>query len=268
MNTMSASAIGPNATELGQMLFQRRQNPMAVFWIVISVLFGGIGVAAFVGGAGNPKSGGTSAGFLFTGVAAAIALYVAIRSRRVLRCYELGVSVTGWLGQRSLRFDHVAVLTFSATKMRAEGIPIGTTFRIRLEPERGSDSRPITFSGALRKHDDQIETLRELASQSIANRMGRQLVTTGRAAWTRHLALVAQGIEYRPLGFLARKPAIVLPYEEISNVHIGDGFFTVQRQGRKRPVIRANVSEPNFFPGYRLLVTVFEQKRKLAAAGE
>jgi hypothetical protein len=97
--------------------------------------------------------------------------------------------------------------------------------------------------------------------------MGRQLVTAGRAAWTRHLALLAQGIEYRRFGFLGPKPPIVLPYDEISNVHISDGFFTVHRQDRKWPVIRANVSEPNFLPGYRLLVTVFEQKRKLTAAG-
>lgn len=266
MTAMSSIQTESNAAELGRMLFQRRQNPMAAFWIVMCLLFGGIGVVAFGSSVGGRNRDGITAGAIFTGVAAAIVLYVVIRSRRVLRCYESGVSVAGWFGRCSLRFDEIAVLTFGATKLRAEGIPIGTTFRIRLEPEKGAGARPITFGGALRKHDAQIETLRELAAQAVAHRMGRQLVATGRAPWTKHLALVAEGIEYRPLGFFARKPPAVLRYEEIANLDIADGWFSAWRHGRKRAVIRANVSEPNFFAGYHLLVTVFEQKRKLAAA--
>jgi hypothetical protein len=249
------------------MLFQRRQNPMAVFWIVMSVFFGGIGLVAFASSVGRQNRDGFTAGMIFVGAAAAMVVYVVLRSRRVLRCYEFGVVTTGWLGQRALRFDQMAVLTFGATRMRAEGIPIGTTFRIRLEPEAGADAKPIAFTGALRKNDTEIETLREMASRAIAQRMGRELVAKGRAGWTRRLALVAQGIEHQPLGFFGRKPPTVLRYEEIANLDIKDGFFSVWRHGRKLAAIRTNVSEPNFFPGFHLLLTIFEQKRKLAADG-
>src|SRR3990167_9497655 len=98
MTTMSSREVGPQAAELGRMLFQRRQNPMAVFWIVMSILFGGIGLAALAGGVSNPKSGGLFASVLFLGMAATIVLYVVVRSRRVLRCHEFGVGSTGWFG--------------------------------------------------------------------------------------------------------------------------------------------------------------------------
>jgi hypothetical protein len=240
---------------------------MVLFMIAISIFFLAITIFAVAESVRNRCPEALAFSAIFVGLAVAVAGYVGVRSGRVLRCHEFGVSIAGWVGRRALRFDQLAVLTFSATKMRVEGIPVGTTFRLRLEPDAGADARAISFSGTLRKNDAQIETLRDLASRAIAQRMGRQLIASGRASWTRHLGLAAQGIEYRPLGFFGRKPPAVLPYDDVSNVHIHEGFFSVWRHGRKRAVIRASVSEPNFFPGYRLLLTVFEQRRKLAASG-
>ena len=94
--------------------------------------------------------------------------------------------------------------------------------------------------------------------------MGRQLIADGRAAWTRSLNLVAQGIECRPSGLFGRKPPTVLPCEEIARMDTQDGWFSVLRRGRTLAQIRVRVSEPNFFPGYHLLLTLMEQKRKLA----
>lgn len=150
--------------------------------------------------------------------------------------------------------------------MRAEGIPIGTAFRIRMEPDVGAGARSIQFSGSLRKHDTEIETLREMASQAIARRMARQLIADGRVAWTQHLSLVAEGIEHRPKGFFGRKSPTLLPWGEITNLDVRDGWFAVWQRGRKLAVIRTSVSQPNFFPGHRLLLTLLEQKRKLSTA--
>jgi len=255
--------------ELGQVLFKRGQNAIVVFvMIVASLFFLGITLFAVAESIRNRSPEALVFSTVFVCLAAAVMLYVFVRSSGVLRCHEFGVSVSGWLSQRGLRFDRAAAFTFRTVQVNFHGIPLGTTFRLCLEPESGAGRKPIVFSGSLRKNDPEMDMLRDLASRAVAQRMGRELIAGGRVAWTRQLDLLAQGIEHRSLGLFGRKPPAVLPYEQIARIDIRDGFFSVWRRGRKRAAISGSSSQANFFPGHRLLLTILEQKRKIAAGGE
>ena len=268
MATGHSPSTEPLDPDLGELLFTRRQNPGFGLLLTMCLVLGGIGVLAITESAHARQADGIWVGVILIGLAAAIATYIFIRSRKVLRCHERGVSMSGWGGDYALRFDAAATMKFRIVRIVVHGIPVATTFRLELEPQSGAEARSIAFSGTLKKNDPDLDLLRDLAARAIAVRMSRALNADGRVAWTRHLAFQTEGIEYRPVGFFGRKRPVLLPYDEIANTAVADGMFSLSQRGRKRAVVCSKMSEPNFFPGYKLLLTILEHKHKLVAGGD
>jgi len=254
-------AAGPQSDDLGALVFKRWQDSSFRLCVAFVLLFGGIGIFALIQGLTTRDSGGFVAACLFLGIAALVLAIVVVRARKVLRCHENGVWVSTWLRERGLRFDQTASFTYSATKLYVEGIPIGTSFKLQFVPDPESGAKPISFSGRLRKRDAQIEGLIDTVSQAVARRLARVFVSGAPVAWTRNLTLRAEGIEYRPAGFVKRKPPEILPYEAIADMKVQEAVFSLWRWGQKRPLLREPTTQPNFFPGLRLLTTILEKKR-------
>jgi len=101
--------------------------------------------------------------------------------------------------------------------------------------------------------DASLEELRDFISRAIAGRMAERLSVGKTVKWTSNLTFVEGGLEYRPGGFLGRKPAVTLPYSEYHGYGLDQGTFSIFRKGAKKAVMTESASAPNFFPGFYLL---------------
>ena len=73
------------------------------------------------------------------------------------------------------------------------------------------------------------------------------------------MTLQPDGIEFVPQGFLGRKERQFLPYGDIAGFEVKEGVFHLFAAGQSKPIMREQTSQPNFYPGFFLLSSMFEQ---------
>jgi hypothetical protein len=83
--------------------------------------------------------------------------------------------------------------------------------------------------------------------------MESQFAQGNMVVWTQGLRFLPEGLECRASGFFGRKAPVVYPYSRISGCDANQGTFWLWVNGTKKPVVKENMSQPNFYPGYLFL---------------
>jgi hypothetical protein len=159
-----------------------------------------------------------------------------------------------WLFRiRQMRYADVDSFTYSAVRQYVKGAYAGTHFSLTFAAAEGGKWKKLTYSKTLRNADLELDHLRDHVSELIAHRMQQQFEAHQAVAWTDGFRFLPEGLEYRAASILGRKAPILIPYSQIYGYDADAGFFNLWVHGKKKPVAKENVNQPNFFPGYHLL---------------
>lgn len=247
----------PPEGQLGRIIFERAPNQSSVIALaVLAVVALVIGVGLCFGGLAGQMNL-----LLFGGacvlIAAALGVAALHTQRTTFRCHEYGVYQSGLMGSRQLRYLEVASFSYAATRHFVNGAYTGTAFALGFEPIPEKRGQGIQYSTQLPNSDDELDNLRNHISKVIAGRMARELREGSAVRWTPNLRFLPEGLEYTPAGFFGRKDPTVIPYNQISNFELQQGVFHVWTPGKTKSVVQEPVSQANFFPGFYVLIAMF-----------
>lgn len=65
-----------------------------------------------------------------------------------------------------------------------------------------------------------------------------------------------------PRGLVSRKDEQLLSFNEITRFNVDEGTFHVWKRDARKSVIQEPTSEPNFYPGYLLLTSMYRAARE------
>jgi hypothetical protein len=54
---------------------------------------------------------------------------------------------------------------------------------------------------------------------------------------------------------------VLVPYDRITGIDVTDGLFHLWIAGQKKPAVKEQVSQPNFFPGYLFLTRLMASRQ-------
>ncbi len=237
----------PSGDDLGKVLFERRSGGIGL-WTLATLAF----AASWVFFAGrNPAAGAVA-----VGIGALLGLGAWWALGTVFRCHENGVMRRTRRGALEVRYRDVNAFTYKAVRHFTNGVYTGTSLNLEFVslPQLGSER--IAWGARSNGLDDELDKLRDHISKVIAMRMASELEEGKPVRWTPNLKLYPDGIEFRPPGMFGRKEAERVPFSEVENFALEQGYFHLWVRGRGKSVMREPVSEPNFFPGFLLLSSI------------
>lgn len=244
------------APGLGRVLFERRPGAgMRVAVGALPVLALLCSVGGVVWGAAIRDPGPIFGGCVI-GVVTLLIWMIPLSQHVTFRCHERGLYRKWVWRETRLRYDDVSTFTYNAVRQFVKGVYSGTNFKLTFCYDSGGKSRKLTYAKTIRNADDELDNLRDRISSFMAGRMAELYAQRHTVTWTAGLRFLREGIEYRPSGLLGRKPPVMIPFESILGFDIQQGTFHLWTHGQTKPVIKENVGEPNFFPGYFLLTTL------------
>jgi hypothetical protein len=253
-------------TGLGRLLFERWSSAGA---IVAALFVAGLGIAVaavcLVRGLAGANWALVLGGVGALAVAAMLAL-ACLRGRIVFRCYALGISRRSMGREVALRFDALDTFAYGAVPVYVKGSYAFTVYTFAFAAQVGDKLVTIKHKKSQQHPDDEMEGLRETASRAVASRMFARYSAGEPVTWTEHLEFLADGIQYRPSGFLGRKAPIVIPYERIGDFHIEAGKLQLWMVGQAKPVVKESMSQNNLFPGMVMLSSLLQARAAAAAA--
>jgi hypothetical protein len=248
------------ADGLGRIVFERDQSIRGANLVagVILITIGlAIGLGLLAGGLVQGAWVGILIGLaIFAGCAAGA---YAIWDNRVkmFRCHAYGVARTTRRGVTKLQYRDVGTFTYSGVRQYVNGAYTGTTVTLRFEPLEEDKGEPIVYSATFKNADDELENLREFISRVVAGHMLRRHKAGQVVRWTKNLVFRPAGLEASKVGwFRGKGESNVIPYNQISAVDISDGIFRLAFGGQRNWAVEEPVSQPNFFPGYVLLMMI------------
>ena len=247
----------PNATsdasDLGDLLFERRRN--GPFWVavVVTAISGVAGTVMLFYWDRVPFVPFTMAVLSF----AVISLLVAVATRRFrFRCYQSGLAFRHIRNEYRLRFDEITEVHYLIHLVDKAGLPaVGGDVDVTFRGPRGTIRYVYTPGGKL---DRDIEKLRDQISKMIAHRMIDDLRAGRAVPWVRDVVFLPKGLQFqrsKMLG-LARGPVEVLPYGQIRCVSLQNFFFEIYSRAEAKPVLVVSSMFPNSYPGYFVVLTL------------
>jgi hypothetical protein len=183
----------------------------------------------------------------------------AIWNRRVnvFRCHAFGVARTTRKGVTKLQYRDVGTFTYSGVRQYVNGAYTGTTVTLRFEPLDEEKGEPLVYSATFKNADDELENLRQFISQVVAGHMLRRLQAGQVVRWTKNLVFRPDGLEVAKVGwFRGKGESNVIPYGQITAYDVTEGVFRLAFGGQRNWAVEEPVSQPNFFPGYVLLMMI------------
>ncbi len=253
--------------ELGRILFERKPDRGMVWlmWLAPPAFLIVLAVTIFLGaflGQRGAWGMGTAICFIAAG------LWVLSLTQNVtLRVYEQGVRRKWLFGTQQLKYADVDAFTYSAVRQFVKGVYAGTNFTLTFASRAQGKTTKLTYARKLRNADADLDHLRDSVSRRIADRMAAEFGKGRMVAWTDGLRFLPEGLEYRASSFFGRKAPIVLPYSQVLGHDANQGTFWLWIVGKKKPVVKENMAQPNFFPGFMLLTRVLAARQATAPAG-
>jgi len=255
---VQTNSVEPKPSEgLGRILFERKPTAsnILVMW--------GLAIAAFIGAVVFAADGWVlplccvlgGVGFIIGGINA-------LRSR--FRCHESGVYRQTLFSQRQILYEDLQSFSYQAVRHFTNGVYTSTKLDLTFKPKVTVNEKPITFSTDTKTGDNDLDGLRDHISRVIAGEMAERLRRDEEVVWTNNLTFAPEGLRYRPSGFLGKKEFQYLPYAEFHGFDIQEGFLHLWKVGQDKSVIAEPISADNFFPGFLLLVTMFEGEDEAA----
>jgi hypothetical protein len=244
---------------LGRVIFERDHSLSKTMLVLLYGLGGVMGVgglaflvmAAVINHVGPLYLGGTLA---------VLAILVLVATRfyrvRVFRCHATGVCLTDGRGRRELRYADVGTFTYSATRVYVHGAYTGTQMALVLEPRPDAEAKAVRYRTNVRGDDGGLNDLRDHIARVVAGRLYGEWREGRPCDWTKRMRFLREGLAFRRGGGLLKpfqSELEILPYPEITNVQLHEGYLYVFARGQKKAVIREPISAPNLFPGLELL---------------
>ncbi len=263
------NAAAESVSELGRVLFERRAQRNTLLAAAIASVAAAIGGAALMGafmGRPNMDEGFMVGGLALLSIGIVVGLLGLWLAYASFRCHERGVWKGTLFSKNTLRYVDVGSFQFSAVRQYHHGAYIGTQLTMRFRPIAADRGPTIRYSTRTQGDNDDLDRLRDSISRIIAGRMLEEFRAGRPVTWTANLEYRAEGIRYRPGGFLGRKAPQLLPYDEYGGHELKQGSFHLYARGRKKPIMAEQTSAENFYPGFTLLLMlVHEPVSKLAA---
>ena len=257
---------------LGRILFERRTGswPVATALILALTLclalpFFLLGVGLVITGIATGDLGHASIGLLLLlgSSFSCWLIWLAWKwTKSVFRCHMRGIQRKGIFSARELRYEDLASFTHASTRVYVNGVYTGTTIHMTFTPVPSTGQKALTYSTNIRADDAELERLREHVSQVIAHNMLQVWKQSQNVPWTPYLRFTAQGLEYRALSLLGRKAAQVVSYRDIENFDVQNGELLVWKRGQKKPLFQEQTSQPNFYPGLKFLIHLWQQRNR------
>jgi hypothetical protein len=257
------SPEGGDASGLGRILFERRSGWATVVGVSLIGIAGVVAgfVLLFMDGIVLPIVGAV---LLLLSPLAWAAAYGCSKGR--FRVHERGVYQKNLRGENRLMYPEVASFSYSTTRNFHNGAYVGTDLYLRFDPISGCKSGPIYFATQVKNQDADLEELRDFVAGVIAERMQQQLASGEIVRWTENLAFRPDGIAYTPAGFFGRKETALLTHENYGGWNMNQGVFYLFQTGQKNAVMSEQVSAANFYPGFFLLLSLYQQPAANEAA--
>jgi hypothetical protein len=253
--TRQAETKVVDETSLGRILFERKQNVIAVVVsAIVFMVFTLIGIVA-----GFESIGLAIAALILIVVVAVLAGFVALSMGR-LKCHERGVQQTSAFGSRSLRYDQVERFTFSAIRQYVNGGYTGTTLNLAFDPLPSSGAKRIVYNTSVKGEDGDLDALRDHIARVIAARMSRDFAAGQTVEWTDSITFLPTGIQYVPSGMFGKKAPALIPFEEYGGFNMDQGVFYLFHKGKAKSVHSEKTSVVNFFPGFYLLLAILHSE--------
>ncbi len=246
---------------LGRIIFERPPGSgyTVAFWLlaVLAVLAAILGVVGYFSPIHSPS---TALG-MGLGIAVVLGLCAfGVRWSSVsLRCHERGVSLVGPSQRKEIRYVDVDSFTWSATRVFVNGAYSGTTLQIRFVSRPGElPPQTIKYNRSVNVIDDELDNLRDHISSVVASKMYERFLRGEEIVWTPTMVIAPDGLRHRPSGFLGKKAEVLVPYTDIANFNIDEGFYRIWRTQDKKSSVNEAVSQDNFFPGFYLFCRVMD----------
>jgi hypothetical protein len=251
MSNQSPSSADFSSSGLGRIVFERKAKPGQSKLAIIALGLLVVCTLLVVDLIADPKLMALLC-IVVVGFASVCVASLWYNKCKLFRCCENGVFHRSMLGSRSLRFDDLEAISYSAIPVFYHGSYLGTRIQLNIEPLPASISRPIKYTVLFDSEDEELIKLRDRVSQSIAERWEQQIQVGQSVAWTPNLKFLPGGIEYTAQGFVGKKEPVVIPYRQMSGYAVDDGELHVWLNGVENPAIKENTGRRNFFPGYVL----------------
>jgi hypothetical protein len=266
---------GEPADGLGRIIFERNQSIKgagriaAGCGILVLFLLGTLIAVAGIAGGGGMIAFWVGLALVLGGIAGAVAVWN--RRVKVFRCHAYGVARTTPKGVTKLLYKDIGSFTYSGVRQYVNGGYAGTTVNLRFEPLDEGRGEPLVYSATIKNSDDALDNLREFISRVVAGHMLRRLQAGQAVRWTKSLTFLPDGLSVGKGGWAkGRGGAGVIPYNRLRNFDITDGVFRLATGTGTEWVVEEPVSQPNFFPGFTLLMLILypPQEARPAAAAE
>ncbi|MFC1462956.1 hypothetical protein ACFLQU_05045 [Verrucomicrobiota bacterium] len=181
-------------------------------------------------------------------------LLVALGMRRSwLRCYERGATRSSMLNKRSVRYDDVSRLTYSATANYVNGGYTGTNIVMSLESHAGGRRQNFRYTTRVQVINDDLEAMRDMVANAVAERLRDTLKSEGEVEWVPAAVLRPGGIRCRSKGFGKSATWREFSADEIEGINLIQGYLHLFVKDSDKSVWHTPVNAPNFFPGMILL---------------
>ncbi len=256
---LMSSRIKPDESDnsgLGRILFQRRSSKLTVGFLAASGL-----VAIAFGGTMLALEAIDTFGFVFILLlTVAFWLWAWSSSKSAFRCHERGVYQAKMFGEKQLKYQDVAEFTYRATRHYHNGAYTGTILSLKFQPAAGA-GKAISYGATVRNEDADLDSLRDFISRVIAARMANELAAGNVTPWMSNIRFRPDGLEYNASGFLrTKKETTLMPHADYGGWNVQGGTFLLFARGNSKAVLKAQTSEPNFFPGFYLLQLIYHQQ--------
>src|SRR5205823_4900358 len=201
--------------------------------------------------------GAALVGLALWGASAGGVVYIWSRRVNVFRCHAHGVARTTPKGVTKLQYRDVGTFTYASTRHYVNGAYTGTQVRLSFEPLEEGRGEPIVYAATIKNADDELDNLREFISRVVAGHMLRRLQAGQVVRWTKNMVFRPEGLEVGKSGwFRGKGESSVIPYGQLTRYDVSDGVFRLAVGGQKNWSVQEPVSQPNFFPGFTLLMMI------------
>ena len=263
-NPVGGAAANDAAGGLGPVVLEQKPKPLAadillalaLLFLVITVLIDF--TADFHNGVvAGPLCGGIGIVFALGGAA-----YLFANAGKASYLHERGLRIADGRGERTLRYQDVAEMTFKAIRNFHNGAYVGTFQEIALRTAEPG-AKPLVFRHTYKEKTGLVSGYTEgtplnrlcnVLTGTIARRMAADLQRGESAPWTRSMQINNRGVEITD----KKRGWEEVEWERIARVDVSAGIFRLWVEGEAKPRVQLPVAEPNFFPGYAVVAARLE----------
>jgi hypothetical protein len=164
---------------------------------------------------------------------------------------------------RSLAYDQVDELQYSALRLFHGGAYIHTVQKLALRSER-SPGPPLVCTLILKEADGRAPTeartaltrVRDAVALLLAERLLQRILRDEAIAWTPGVRISRHGLEIDQGSALE-----LVEWRQVHKLDAGQGTLRLWTQGGTAPRVQMSMAQPDFYPAYVAAVKLIERSR-------